>query len=470
VAVRSIEALASIARRRDMARFEAALEQASARFGGRTLWHVNSTSEGGGVAELLHGLLGYLVHGGIETRWLVIEGDREFFRVTKRIHNRLHGASGDGGPLDGSAWRTYRETLDANAAELLPLMSPGDVVVLHDPQSAGLAAPLRRVGAVVVWVCHVGVDQPNDLTRSAWDRLIPEVSEADAIVFSRPAYVWEGLSRPTIRCIPPCIDPTSPKNVDLSPPERLTILRGSRVFDVVEDDAAARSIRVGQRRIEIRHRADTVGTAPPPLDAPVVLQVSRWDRLKDHVGVLHGFADHVPHDLGAHLLLVGPASVADDPESREVLSEVLEAWEAIPSPVRERIHLAILPLEDLTENALVVNALQSQADVVVQKSLAEGFGLTVAEAMWKRRPVVGSRLGGIQDQVVDGESGVLIDASDLPGMGEAISSFIRDPTLAAAIGHRARDRVRDRFLPPHFLAAHLELIAGVDRVGPHHDR
>jgi trehalose synthase len=460
VADRPIEALAPIVRRRHMARFEAALETASARFEGRTLWHVNSTSEGGGVAELLHGLLGYLVDGGVETRWLVLEGDRDFFRVTKRIHNRLHGSLGDGGLLDGSARRTYRETIDTNANELLRLVSRGDAVVLHDPQSAGLAAWLRRAGATVVWICHVGIDRPNDLTRSAWEFLTPEVMEADAVAFSRKAYVWEGLDPRKVRCIPPCIDPTSAKNVELSSLERLAILGWSGIFDAV-GPATSRRIHGGQHRTEIRHPADTVGTVSPPTDAPLVLQVSRWDRLKDHVGVLRGFSRHVPLDLGAHLLLVGPTSVADDPESRGVLAEVLEAWEELPSDVRDRVHLAILPLDDMVENALVVNALQSHADVVVQKSLAEGFGLTVAEAMWKRRPVVGSRLGGIQDQIVDGESGVLIGATDLVGMGDAISSLIRDPSFAGAIGHRAHDRVRELFLPPHFLAAHLELI---DRV------
>jgi trehalose synthase len=213
--------------------------------------------------------------------------------------------------------------------------------------------------------------------------------------------------------------------------------------------------------ISVRHRADIVQDEPVPVDSPLILQVSRWDRLKDHPGVLKSFATHVPLNLNAHLLLAGPASVGDDPEGREVLVDVLDAWEGLPDEVRRRTHLAILPLDDLVENALVVNALQRRADVVVQKSLAEGFGLTVAEAMWKRRPVVASRVGGIQDQIVDGQNGLLVLPTDLKAFGHAISTLIQDAGFADAIGYAAHERIRTRFLPPHFLAAHLELIADV---------
>jgi trehalose synthase len=177
------------------------------------------------------------------------------------------------------------------------------------------------------------------------------------------------------------------------------------------------------------------------------------------VGVLRGFAAGVPIDLGAHLVLAGPRTdaVADDPEGAEAFAEVSEAWRTLPPDDRARIHLASLPSVDLTENAVIVNALQRRADVVVQKSLAEGFGLTVTEAMWKERPVVGSRLGGIADQIEDGRSGVLVDPTDLPAFGDALTLLLRDEMLAVEIGHGARQRVRERYLAPHFLAAHLEL-------------
>jgi trehalose synthase len=215
--------------------------------------------------------------------------------------------------------------------------------------------------------------------------------------------------------------------------------------------------------VEVHHEAHIVQDEPVPPDAPIVAQVSRWDRLKDHVGVLDGFAENVDLGLGAHLLLVGPAaaSVADDPEGKEVFAEIVEARHRLPRAQRRRIHIVSLPVDDQTENAVVVNALQRRADVVVQKSLAEGFGLTVAEAMWKERPVVGSRVGGIQDQIRDGRSGLLVDPTDLAAMGGAISSLIGDAGLAKGIGHAARARVRAHFLPPHFLGAHLRLVQDV---------
>jgi trehalose synthase len=199
---------------------------------------------------------------------------------------------------------------------------------------------------------------------------------------------------------------------------------------------------------------------PAPTDRPLVTQVSRWDRLKDHVGVLRAFGRHVRGSLDAHLLLVGPAvtSVTDDPEGAVVLAENIAAWERLPLEKRRRIHIVSLPVEDRIENAIVVNALQRRSDVIVQKSLAEGFGLTVAEAMWKRRPVVGSEVGGIQDQIVDGRSGTLVDPTDMAGVGRAISALLRNVGFAQAVGHAARERVRNRFLPPHFLGAHLSVI------------
>jgi trehalose synthase len=215
--------------------------------------------------------------------------------------------------------------------------------------------------------------------------------------------------------------------------------------------------------VRVEHVADAIEEEPAPTDRPLVAQVSRWDRLKDHVGVLRAFARGVPEDLDAHLLLVGPAvnSVTDDPEGAVVLAENVAAWEQLPLAQRRRIHVVSLPVVDRAENAIVVNAIQRECDVIVQKSLAEGFGLTVAEAMWKRRPVVGSRVGGIQDQIADGRSGILVDPTDEAAAGDAITALIRDTGFAQAIGHAALERVQDRFLPPHFLGAHLDVIGRV---------
>jgi trehalose synthase len=196
---------------------------------------------------------------------------------------------------------------------------------------------------------------------------------------------------------------------------------------------------------------------------PVVAQVSRWDRLKDPVGVLTGFVERVPADDEPHLVLVGTdvSAVADDPEGAEVLAETEAAWHALPPAERRRVHLALLPMVDADENAVMVNALQRRADVVVQKSLAEGFGLTVAEAMWKGRPVVASAVGGIQDQIEDGVTGYLIDPEDLGAFGDRVSSLLADPHSAERIGHAAQLRVRDLFLGARHLGQYVDLFASV---------
>src|SRR5207249_1876295 len=192
---------------------------------------------------------------------------------------------------------------------------------------------------------------------------------------------------------------------------------------------------------------------------PFVLQVSRWDPLKDHEGVLCAFVELCRTDgTNSHLVLAGPDSdgVDDDPEGEATLEHVRDLWAAQSPAIRERVHLASLSMDDAEQNALVVNALQSRAEVVVQKSLAEGFGLTVAEAMWKERPVVASRVGGIQDQIVHGESGYLIDdPRDLAEFGAAVTAFLNEPATAAKIGARARRRARDKFLGPDHLIHYL---------------
>ena len=461
---RSLSQLEGLVRPAHLEKFRAVLSAVADRLEGRTVWHVNSTSEGGGVAELLHQLLGYLIEGGIRCRWIVIEGDQDFFWVTKRLHNRLHGSEGDGGPLGEGEREMYMRVLRRELASLLDLVGNRDVAVLHDPQTAGLIGPLVEAGVGVEWVCHVGVDAPTDIVRSAWAFLRPDVRQAHASVFSRRAYIWEGLDRRNVAVIPPCIDPVSPKNAELEPWDVDAILGAARLLTVPEPSEARVEID-GVGSVHVHREAERIEEAPAPADAPLVSQVSRWDRLKDPVGVLQGFARRVRPSLGAHLLLVGPAtaSVADDPEGAEVFAEALAAWQRLPTRTRERIHLLNLPIDDRVENAVVVNALQRKVDVVVQKSFAEGFGLTVTEAMWKERAVVASRVGGIQDQIVEGRSGLLIAPDDLPALGAAISSLIADLGFAQAVGHAARARVRNRFLPPHFLGGHLGVIERILR-------
>ena len=426
---------------------------------GRVIWHVNSTARGGGVAEMLQSLLAYARGAGVDTRWLTISGEPDFFRVTKRLHNHLHGSPGDGEVLEAKERAIYDLTLAENADALGALVRPRDIVYLHDPQTAGLIELMRSRGARVVWRCHVGLDHPNDLARAAWAFLEPYVRHADAYVFSRRAFVWEGLDESKLWLVPPSIDAFSPKNQDLEPATVEAIVAG---IGLGEKDANAPAIfeRQDGSRARVDRVAELDQTGPVPARAPLVAQVSRWDRLKDPIGLLRSFAEHLRHP-GAHLLLAGPsvAEVADDPEGVEVLAEVRSEWQRLRDAVKRRVHLASLPMDDIDENAAMVNAIQRRADVVVQKSLAEGFGLTVAEAMWKARPVVASRIGGIQDQIVHGETGLLVDdPTDLGAVAGALDSLLAEPDHAEAMGAAARERVRTSFLGTRHLVQYMDLI------------
>lgn len=219
----------------------------------------------------------------------------------------------------------------------------------------------------------------------------------------------------------------------------------------------------------MRRPAQILREGPPPsADVPLVVQVSRWDRLKDMAGVLEGFARHVEHSGGpenAHLALVGPnvAGVSDDPEGRQVLDECAAIWGSLPQDRRRRIALVALPTDDVEENAAVVNAVQRHAAVVVQKSLAEGFGLTVAEAMWKSRPVVASAVGGILDQITTGQQGLLVqDPCDLEEFGAALSGLLVDAEESNRLGAAARVRIQDRFLPDRDLTQWAQVISSID--------
>jgi trehalose synthase len=427
---------------------------------GRVIWNVNSTAKGGGVVEMLRPLLGYCRGAGVDARWAVISGRPEFFAITKRIHNRLHGFDGDGGPLADAEREVYEETLAASADELTELVHPSDIVILHDPQTAGLAAAVRATGATVMWRCHVGLDDANDRAREAWNFLRGYVLDAHLFIFSRAGFAWEGLPRDRVSVIRPSIDAFAPKNADQSPEQSLAVLATAGILadDVTTYPIFTRSDGTPGR---IERQAEMLEDEPLVGDVPVVMQVSRWDQLKDPLGVLEAFAGHVASHDSAHLLLVGPstAAVADDPEGAEVLNAVRAAWHELPGPIRRRVHLCSLPMEDVEENAAIVNALQRHADVVVQKSLAEGFGLTVAEAMWKQRPVVASRIGGIRDQIVDGRSGLLLpDPRDLEQAGAAIRGLLADGDRSLQMGTEARLRVQQQFLGPHHLGRYFEVI------------
>jgi trehalose synthase len=440
---------------------QAAVKRAAQVLGGRVIWNINSTARGGGVAEMLMSQLAYAHGAGVDARWLVIPGNAPFFTVTKRIHNNLHSVPGDGGDLGSVEREQYERALAPSVDELAEIVDRRDVVIVHDPQPAGLIPALKQIGIPVIWRCHVGIDNPGDLSRRAWAFLRPYVEPADAYVFSRAAFRWEGLDRSRVALIAPVIDAFSAKNQELDDRVVSAILHEAGLNEGAVVDADPMFFREDGSPALVRRRALMFEERPLRGEDPMVLQVSRWDRLKDPLGVIEGFASYVAPQTDAHLVYAGPvvSAVLDDPEGAEVLREAQDFIASIDPRVREQVHLACLPMDDLEENAAMVNALQRRADVVVQKSIAEGFGLTVAEAMWKARPVVASRIGGIQDQIVDGVSGILLDdPTELERYGAAVRGLLEDRERARAIGSEAQERVRDDFLAVRNLMQYLDLI------------
>jgi len=429
---------------------------------GRTIWNVNSTATGGGVAEMLQALVGYVNDLGVPIGWLVITGDARFFATTKRLHNQIHGDLA-GGPLDAAEAHHYTRMLTANAVELLGRIRPGDVALLHDPQTAGLAAPLAAAGARVVWRCHIGVDWENDATQAGWDFLQPHLGSAEGYVFSRRQYAPAWLPDDKVSVIPPSIDPFSPKNQDLDAATVRAVLATLGVLDGAAPQVPARFIRRNGHPGTVTRPAAIIGDGRPGPDDPVLIQVSRWDRLKDMGGVMRAFADHVVPGGGGYLMLVGPAvaGVSDDPEGAAVYGECLLQWHDLPPEARARIMLVTLPLDDIDENAAMVNALQRHATVIAQKSLAEGFGLTVSEGMWKGRPVIGSEVGGIIDQIAAGTGLLLPDPADLKAFGQAVRLLLGDPAEATRLGLAARAHVRENFLGDVHLLRYAKLLGAL---------
>jgi trehalose synthase len=428
--------------------------------GGTRIWNINSTASGGGVAEMLQVLVGYGLGLGLEVRWLVIQGDAAFFTITKRIHNRIHGAQGDNGPLGEAEAAHYCQVLDANGRAVLKRVRAGDVVILHDPQAAGLASTLSTAGLHVVWRCHIGADHQNAWTEEAWRFLRPHIDAADAVVFTRAQYAPPEVPTEKLAVIPPSIDPFSPKNQRLAPSTRQHILGRIGLLGPWQDGLATFTRRDGTRS-RVHHPASIISEGPP-LDpsVPLVVQVSRWDRLKDMQGVMSGFTASLAEGVHADLALVGPAveGVTDDPEGAEVWAECVSIWERLPPATRRRIRLVSLPMDDIDENAVMVNAIQGHARVIVQKSLFEGFGLTVAEGMWKAKAVVASAVGGIVDQIVPGTGILLDDPANLEAFANILRDLLGNPDRIDQLGRAAREYVNENFIGDLHLLRYAALI------------
>jgi trehalose synthase len=445
---------------------------------GRTVWHVNSTAQGGGVAELLPPQISLMRDLGVDTRWLVMEANRpEFFALTKRIHNMIHGAMQQ--ELTAGDRALYEEVSRANAEALMQYVRPNDVLLVHDPQPLGAGARVKRrhPGMRAIWRCHIGLEEDLPVTRAAWEFLRPYASVYDDVVFSVQEYV-PGFLADRASVIHPSLDPLSHKNRELSLHKLVGILSDAALTEP-HWPLVAPPWPEGARRLQADGGWATA-TIPEDiglLARPIITQVSRWDRLKGFEPLMEAFralklglVSRPAHDLRhrrrlelVRLVLAGPdpSSIQDDPEGLLVLKSLCERYTSLEPDVREDVALLALPMGSRKANALMVNAVQSSSDIVAQNSLREGFGLTATEAMWKRKPVLGSaRAYGLRLQVRDGVDGVLVSNPEDPeAIAEAMHHMLADEDQLETWGRNAQRRVYDEFLIFSELRRWLEMLA-----------
>ncbi len=385
------------------------INELSAALEGKRVLHVSATAFGGGVSEILYTMVPLMRDVGLDAHWHVILGKEEFFNATKLLHNSLQG---DPATLDAEQWELFDEI---NALNADGLQGEWDVVVVHDPQPIGLRRGARDKGRQWIWRCHIDLSEPNP---QPIERLMPLMAEYDASVWHMPQYVPSGMNgNAGVRIIPPAIDPLSPKNMAFSP-----------------DDAAFVCEQFG---IDI--------------DRPLITQVSRFDPWKDPMGVIDAYRQVTEEVPDVQLALVG-SMATDDPEGWEFFQKTFEYADSDPD---------IKILNNLNNvGAIEVNAFQSQSDVALQKSIREGFGLTVTEALWKGRPTVAGNVGGIPLQIKDGETGYLVgSASECAGR---CIEILADPELGKRLGRAGKEHAREHFLSPRLLRDWLVLFSELE--------
>jgi trehalose synthase len=382
------------------------IQERAARLRGTRVLHVSATAFGGGVSEILSTLVPLMVDVGLACEWQIIYGREDFFNATKLMHNALQGNPQD---LSEEQWRTWFHYNEINARQL---PDGWDVCVVHDPQPAALASLVGEKAKRWVWRCHIDLSTPNIDTLS---RLLPCLDPYPAAVFHMPEYVPAGMDG-RAHIVPPAIDPLAPKNMAFSPEDALYI-------------------------------CDQFGI---DVDRPLLCQVSRFDPWKDPLGVIDAYRIVKERMPEVQLALVG-SMATDDPEGWDFFNATIAHADGDPD-----IHI----LNNLNNvGAIEVNAFQSHCDVVLQKSTREGFGLTVTEAIWKARPFIGGRVGGIPLQVVDGETGFLV--STVEECAERCLEILGDPALGKRLGRAGTEAARRRFLMPRLLRDWLELLEGL---------
>lgn len=367
----------------------------------RTIRNINSTAVGGGVAEILNRMVPFLKEMGVHVRWDVIKGGEKFFEVTKKIHNTLHGKIDI---VSREAWRIYDETIEQNLDEM---DLDDDIIFIHDPQPLGLVK--KKKNNHWVWRCHIDLSSPDT---QVWKQLKPLVDRFDSCVFSSPLFAQQ-IAIPQV-LIAPSIDPLSDKCREVSP---------ELVNEVVS-------------RLQI------------DLDRPVITQVSRFDRLKDPLGVIEAFKLARKY-VDCQLILAG-GRAEDDPEGEQVIAEVQERAGKDPD-----IKVLVLP----PTSHLEINVLQSVSTIILQKSVKEGFALTVSEALWKGKPVIASAVGGIPLQITHKYSGILTHSVE--GTAYWIKQLLQAPEFAARLGKNGKEHVRQNFLLTRHLRDYLLLFASL---------
>lgn len=369
------------------------------RLSGKVIQNINSTFTGGGVAEILRRMVPLLSQIGVDARWTTIKGSEEFFDITKKFHNALHGRREDITADDFSLF------MDVSKKNIEELNFQGDIIFIHDPQPVALIAKKKELGEKWLWRCHIDVSNPD---KEVWEFVRRFVIDYDAAVFSAPNFAQELPIRQFM--ISPSIDPLSDKNKELSSETIESVLN--------------------------KYGLDK--------DKPIILQVSRFDYLKDPIGVIQAF-EMVRKSMDCQLVLAG-GTATDDPESEKVLEEVKNRASDNPD-----IHILLIP----PESDIEINALQRLATIILQKSIKEGFGLTVTEALWKAKPVVASAVGGIQLQVKNKFTGLLCHS--IEGAAYAIRRLLSNPQYAQWLGKNGREHIRQNFLITRHLKDYLLL-------------
>jgi trehalose synthase len=370
---------------------------------GKKVLHLSATAFGGGVSEILYTLVPLMRDVGLDAEWQVIYGREEFFNSTKLMHNALQGAPQD---LSEEQWQTWRQYNEMNARELT---DGWDACIVHDPQPAALHTLVPEKARCWVWRCHIDLSTPNPDTIG---RLMEHIEAYPAALFHMRQYVPRGMNG-RVHIVPPAIDPLAPKNMALSPEDAVFVCN--------------------QFGLDV--------------DRPLICQVSRFDPWKDPLGVIDAYRIVKQEHPDVQLALVG-SMATDDPEGWDFFNDTIAHAEGDPD-----IHI----LNNFNNvGAIEVNAFQSHADVLVQKSTREGFGLTVSEAIWKAKPFIGGKVGGIPLQVKDGETGYLVETVD--ECAERTKAILGDPALGKDLGRRGKEYVRTHFLMPRLLRDWLRIL------------